>query len=123
VQISEPVIVGLMNEHRIRIRNIDAAFDDRRADQHVRFTSHKAQHSRFEFGRSHLPVSDVVTSFRDNLFQPCGNFMNVVDTVMNEEDLTVPVQFAHNRLPDQVRIEAANPSGHGDTLLRRRGQV
>ena len=80
-----------MDEHRICIGDVDTAFDDCRADQNVDLSAHEAEHRRFEFARSHLSVSDVVASFRNNLLQPSGNIENVVNAVVDEKDLPVAI--------------------------------
>ena len=52
MQLRQSETLGIFNEHDRCIRNIDAHFDHRRADQRVRLSGTKSLHDRLLIGRN-----------------------------------------------------------------------
>jgi hypothetical protein len=59
VQVGQAVAVGVVDEDRVRVGNVEAALDDRRGEQNIRLAAHEPQHDVFQFALGHLPVADV----------------------------------------------------------------
>jgi hypothetical protein len=59
MQIGQPVSLGFVDEDRIRVGNVESAFNDRRRQQDVGLAAHELEHAAFEFALPHLPVSDA----------------------------------------------------------------
>ena len=58
VQLGEPKVVRALNNDGIRRGNIDAGFDNRRTDQHVKPFVVKVRHDLFELALTHLSMSE-----------------------------------------------------------------
>ncbi len=87
VQVCQAISIGVINEHRVRIRNIEPAFYNRRGQQNIDLAAHETQHHVFQLMLRHLPVADVDPSFRHDLGQPRRHPMDIVDTIVNKINL------------------------------------
>ena len=67
IEIGEAELVRAIDDDRVRIRNIEPAFDDRRANEHVYFPGYESRHDGFEFVRVHLAVADFNSGLRTKL--------------------------------------------------------
>ena len=59
IQIGEAEPVGAINDDRVGVGNVEAALDDRGADEHVGMAFDEPVHDGFEFVVAHLTVADV----------------------------------------------------------------
>ena len=59
MQIGQAVAVGLVDEDRVGVGNIEPAFDDRRRQQHVELDVHEIEHHLFQLVLGHLAVADA----------------------------------------------------------------
>ena len=64
VQVGQAVAVGVVDEDRVGVGNVEPALDDRRRQQNVELVSHEAEHHLFQLGLGHLPVADADASPR-----------------------------------------------------------
>ena len=58
VQVGQPVAVGLVDEDRVGVGDVQAALDDRGAQQHVELAPHEVQHHPLQLVLRHLGVAD-----------------------------------------------------------------
>ncbi len=123
VQVGQPVAVGLVDEDRVGVGNVEAALDDRRGQQHVVAAVDEAEHHLFEIVLVHLPVSDGQPRLGDDLPQPPRDDLDVLDAIVDEEYLPVAVQFAQHGVADQLGVEAGDAGFDGQAVFRRRLQV
>ena len=123
VQIGQPVAVGLVDEDRVGVGNVQAALDDRRGQQHVVAAVDETEHHLFQLVLVHLAVADGQPGLGHDLPQPPGEDFDVLDAVVDEEDLPAAVQFAQHGVADQLGIEASHAGFDGQAVLRRRFQV
>ena len=57
IEIGQPEAIGPIDDDGVGVRNIEAALDDRGADEDVDFPGDEALHDGFEFIRIHLAVA------------------------------------------------------------------
>ena len=123
VHVGQAVAVGLVDEDRVGVGNIQSAFDDRRGEQNVVAVGDEVEHDFFEFRFRHLPMADANARLGDDLAQFVGHGLDVVDAVMHEEDLPVAVQFAQHRVTNQLVVEPGHARLDRQTIVRRRFEV
>ena len=58
VQLREAELVGAIDDDRVRGGHVDAALDDRRADQQVAALVIEVEHDLLQLALAHLPVAD-----------------------------------------------------------------
>ena len=90
-------MIRAINDDRICIRNIEPAFDDRRANEHVYFPTDKSRHHRFQFVGIHLAVADFNSGLGTKMHDPFAYPLDRRDPVVQKEHLTLPFQLAINR--------------------------
>ncbi|TXT21979.1 MAG: Uncharacterized protein FD138_3859 [Planctomycetota bacterium] len=123
MQVCESIILSVIDEDRVRVRDVDTAFDDRCADEDVELAVHELDHDLFEFVPLHLPVPDPDASFRHDPLNPVGHRLDVVDAIVNEEDLAIAIEFPHDRLPNQIAVEPADARRHRHAINGCRRQI
>ena len=70
VQVGQAVAVGLVDEDRVGVGNVEAAFDDRRRQQDVGLAADELEHHLFQLVLGHLAVADVDPGLGHDLLQP-----------------------------------------------------
>ena len=124
MQLGQAEPVGIVDDDRIGIGNIDAGFDNRRAEQNVRIAGDEANHRVFEFVLGHLAVSDVDFDgcIVEYLPQFVGKMLDGLDAVVQVKDLAVAAGLQQNRLANRFIPEAADFCHNRTAVHRRRGQ-
>ena len=59
VQVGQAVVVGLVDEDRVGVGNVQAALDDRRRQQDVERWAHEVEHHLLQLVLGHLAVADA----------------------------------------------------------------
>src|SRR5262249_36192584 len=73
VELSEPELVGLIEDDRVYIRHVESGLDDGRADENVELVRLKVEHHVFEIALLHLSMTDGDASLRHEALQLKGN--------------------------------------------------
>ena len=120
VKLRQAKLVGPVDDDGVGVGNVEAALDDRRADQHVELALGKGQHDLFQLALRHLAVADAKGRLRHDAFQPLGDLRNAAHTVVDEEDLPAAVDLAQNRLADQRLVVLGDGGLDRQALLGRR---
>ena len=123
VQIGQPVAVGLVDEDRVGVGDVQPALDDRRGQQQVEAAVDEVEHHLFQVVLGHLAVGDGQAGLGHDLPQPPGEDLDVLDAVVDEEDLPAAVQFPQHGVADQLGVEARHAGFDRQAVLRRRLQV
>ena len=123
MQIGQPVVVGLVDENRVHVGDVQPAFDDRRGDQDVALAANEPEHGVLQLMLVHLPVADRDSRFRHDALKPVGHLADVVDAIVDEIDLAVAIEFTNNRMANELRIEPGDARFDGQPVGRRRFQV
>ena len=58
IELREPEFVGVVDDDRVDVWNVDAVFDDRGRDQHVDLSFDEGLHDRLDLRFLHLAVAD-----------------------------------------------------------------
>ena len=103
VQVGQAVAVGVVDEDRVGVGNVEAAFDDRRRQQDIGLAAHEPQHHVFQLVLGHLAVADVDLCLGHDLGQPHRHGVDVVDAVVDEVNLPAAVQLAQDRVAHRAR--------------------
>ena len=72
VELREPETVGPVHDERVRVRDIEAVFDDRGADQDIDLPVDKAPHDSIQLPRRHLSVGDLDSGLGNQRSDPLG---------------------------------------------------
>jgi len=94
IELRESEGLGAVDEHGVGARDVEAALDDRGAEQHVRFTVQEAQHAVFEVVFGHLAVRDQHAHFGNDALEQLRDLADRVDAVVHVEYLSAA---AHSR--------------------------
>ena len=79
MQVGKSIMVGLVDDYGVGVGDVQAAFDDRRADQDVRFVADELQHRLFHLVALHLSVADDHPRVRHHLLHLIRHLDDVFD--------------------------------------------
>jgi hypothetical protein len=87
VQVGEPEPVGVVDEHRVRGRDVDARLDDRRRDEDVRLAAMNLSITRSSSRGSICPCPTTMRASGASAPDVARRRLDVVHAVVHEEDL------------------------------------
>ena len=105
VQLREAEGVRAVYYQRVDVGDIEAGLDDRGAHEHVQLALGKVQHGLLELVLRHLAVPNADGGLGDQHLDIVGHVADVVDPVVQEVDLTLPVELPQNGLANQLVAE------------------
>ena len=114
---SEPV--RPVDDDGIRVRNIEAALDDRRADKHVDLTGNETGHDGFQFIRVHLSVAKLDARLGAELGDPFARFLDRLHPIVEEINLALPIEFPVDCVANDPLIVSAHDGFHRKAVERR----
>ena len=79
---TQPHAVRILDDHRVRIRDIESRLDDRRGDEHVNVTVDEIQHDLLELVLIHLTMCECHICLRNKRRHMVCDLVNVVDTIV-----------------------------------------
>ena len=120
VEIGEAKEVGPVNNHRVGIGNIQAAFDDRGRDEHIRITRHEGPHDQFEFVFAHLTMPDRDPRALDRAADALGDALDGLHAIVQEINLAAPSEFALDGVAKYSFIIGADEGFNRLAVGRRR---
>src|SRR5256714_10334226 len=97
IEIGETELVRAINNDCVCVRNIQTAFDDRSANEHVDFSRDESRHHPFQFVGIHLAMSDFNSALRAKMNDPIPHPLDGRDAVVQKEHLSLTLQFSINR--------------------------
>ena len=107
----EPEPVGAIDDDRVRIRNIEAALNDGRADEHIDLAGDEARHYCFEFVRVHLSVAKHDPRLRTKLRDAIAHPFDRLHAIVQEENLALAFELAMDGIAnDALVVTADRPS-------------
>ena len=107
VQLRQTQPVGEIDHDGVGRGHVDAALDDRRAQQQVEAAVIEIHHQLLELALAHLAVADAYLGFGQQLLQIRGDLLDGLDLVVHEIDLATAAQFAQGRFADGRRLPFA----------------
>ena len=108
-----------MNDHRIRIGDIQPGLYDRCRDKHVNITVDKVKHDLFQLMLLHLSVCKRDLRLRDERCDPVRDLDDRIDPVVDVVDLSAPRQLPADRLAHHLLIVLHDIGLDRHALLRR----
>ena len=124
MKLSKAKPVGVLNDQRIDIGNINAGFDDGGTDENLHFSAHNTIH---HVGK-HLPVHPAVC--HSNRYLAAQKFrnlpgctLNVINPIMEIIDLSAALEFPHHGVGKKVPVMLHDKCLHRKPILRRLFQV
>jgi len=94
VQVAQTEPVRAIDDDRVRVRNIESAFDDGCGKQHVGFAIDEFRHDVLEFIAVHLSVADHNARMRQQRAELLFHRVDGEHAVVQEENLAAAVQLA-----------------------------
>ena len=120
VELGEPERVGVVDDDRVHVRDVEAGLDDRRADQDVGLARREVEHHLLEGSLVHLAVADDDPGLGQQRAQLVRLRLDRLDPVVDEEDLAAAVQLAQDRLPDEAGRRLGDVGLDRQPIFRRR---
>ena len=99
MNLRQPESIGAVDDDGIGRRHVDPAFDDGCADQNVEAAVIEIEHELFEVALAHLAVSHRDGCFRDQFAYRLRRFLDGLDGVVHEVNLTAAANLTQCRLP------------------------
>ena len=112
IQITEAEPVGAVDDNGVGVRDIDAALDDGGGEQHIGFAVDEGGHHILQFIGLHLAVPHQNARLRHNALQFFLQRINGAHAVVQEKNLTAPMQFALDGATDQIFIVISHNGFH-----------
>src|ERR1700683_840094 len=119
IQLRQPKMIGAIDDHRIRIRNIEPRFDNRGAHQQIDAVLDKIAHHIFQLMLIHLTMTDADPRLGNQRAQMAGDVCDVLDAVVHEKYLARAIQLAQNDFAHQTVFEMRD-EGADHLPIRRR---
>ena len=120
MQVAQPKLVGLVDQHRVGVGDVDARLDDRGGHEHVVGPVDEARHDVFQFLAVHLAVADANARVGHQPLDHARHFLDVAHPVVDEVGLASPAQFVGDGVADGLLVEAGQDGVHRVAVGRRR---
>ena len=120
IKIGQTKSIRAIDDNRVRVRNIETALDNRRANQHVDFSRDEARHDRFQFIRIHLAMADVDLRIRAKIGDLVAHALDCLNAIVQKENLTLSLDLAIDGVANDSLIVTADHRFHWQAIERRR---
>src|SRR6476659_8187624 len=104
MQIAQSKLMGTVYNDRIYIRDINTAFHNIGANEHIILSVDKIKNSFFKIVTFHLPVRIADVEIRAKALDDICHLWQTADTVEYEKDLASPFCFKIDGIPDHIFI-------------------
>ncbi len=119
MQVAQSKILCINHNNGIHVGHVDPRFDDSGGNQQILVMIHKVGNHALQFFRIHLSMAHGNTNTRDLPFYQCLQFINILDTVIHDEDLPIAAYFEVYRVTDDLQIEGMYLRLYRITVWRR----
>ena len=119
VQLGQAHMVGILDDQRIGIRNIQSRFNDRRANQHVILAVPEPFDGVLQLILIHLAMRHDHARFRNKFTNMLRGLLDRPHTVVHVEHLAISQQFTTNSRRDLLILLHTYVGQHGVTIFRR----
>jgi hypothetical protein len=120
VQLRQPEGVRTIDDDGVRVRDVEARFDDRRAHQHVGLAGREGDHHLLEGTLRHLAVADDEPGIGQQPAELLGLRLDRLDAVVDVEDLPAAVELAQDRVADEPGRRFGDACLDRQSILGRR---
>ncbi len=119
IQVGETKLICSIDDDGVCIRNIEPAFNDRGANEHIGFASDESCHDRFQLVCVHLAMSDFNSGLWAKMDDPVARSINGRYAIVQKKHLALPFQLAVNRRANDSFIVGRDHGFYGQTVERR----
>ena len=119
MEVAEPKLVCLVDQHRVRVRDVDPAFDDGGRHQHVEGAVDETGHDVFEVLAFHLAVANADPRVGNEALDHARHFLDVADPVVHEVGLPAAAELVSDGVPDDLLVEPGQNGVDGVPVGRR----
>ena len=120
IKLGKAHFVRLIHEDGVHIRDVQPAFNDRAAQEHIIALLHEVKHRLLQLPFLHLPVCVADARFRHERAQLLRKALHVAHAVIDEIHLPAAANLLEDRLPRHAVAVFHYIGLHGIALLRRR---
>ena len=120
IEITKAKPIRAINNDGVRVRNIEAAFDDRRGEQHVCIAVDERSHHFFQIVGVHLAMPDHDARIRHEHLQLLLHRVDRRHAIVQEEHLTAARHLAFDRIANGALVVFDHDGLDGQTIIRRR---
>ncbi len=120
VELRQAEPVGVVDDHRVGVGDVEPRFDDHRRHQDVDLAGDEPLHHRLELVGRHLAVAERHPGARRQRAGARGNRRDRLDPVVHEEHLAAAVEFARDRLVEQAVVPRLDEGEDRRAVPRRR---
>ncbi len=121
IELGQAEHVGAMDDQGVGGRDVEARFDNRRRQKHVKAAVVKSRHHAVQVTCGHAAMSDADPRFRHLCLQEFLNFRQIGDAWHDVEGLAATQPFAQQRLAHRHGIEWRDERAYRKPVDRRRG--
>ena len=121
VQVAQTEVLGVVDDDRIGVGNVDAVLDDGRRHQHVEFPVDEVHDEFLQLLGRHLAVPDGHTGLRAEARDQPLEGRQVLDAVVDEIDLAAAGEFRLDGIADDLLREDVR-LGEDRLAVGRRGR-
>src|SRR5258706_1342995 len=121
MQLRKAELVGAIHDDGVGGRNVDAGFDDGRAQQDIEARLVEVAHHQFEFAFRHLAVCDTDARLRQQLREAFLHVTDGIDLVVQEVHLAAAFQFTQCGFTDESVADRGTESLDRQPSLWRGG--
>ena len=119
IQLGQAEAVGVIDDHGIGARHIQAVFNDGGAQQHIVLAGVEIQHHILQRVLLHLAMPNGDACFGHQLAQAARKGVDVGHAIIKEINLTVAGNLAQDGVAHQAFVIVHHIGLHGDALLGR----
>ena len=119
MQVAQSEILGVVDDDGIGIGDIDAVLDDGRRYEHIEFPVDEVHDEFFEFLSRHLTMTDRHAGFRANARNHPLQREQILDTIVDEIDLSAARELRLNGIADDLFREDVRFGDDGLPVGRR----
>ena len=113
IELRQAESVGAIDEHGVRVRDVEARLYDHGGDEYVDFAIDELAHDLLELALPHLAVSHANARARNNVADVLGHPVDRLDPVVDEEHLPAAIQLPGNPLVDLPIVPWLDVGEHG----------
>ena len=93
MKITEAYVLGVVDDYRVGVGDVEAVFDDGGAEQQVVVSADEIEHFVLEFLCRHLAVGDAYPHIRDEAMEDLAYRGELLYVVVEEEDLASALEL------------------------------
>src|SRR5439155_22628953 len=120
IQIGQAETIRAINDNGVGIWNVQAAFDDGGADQHIDVSHDKAMHHRFQFIGIHLAVAKLNARIQTEFSDAIAHFRDRLHAMMQKKNLAQQFQLALDGIANNSLVITTDYGFDRKPILRRR---